>query len=70
MDADRLPAICGRATLAMEESSTTMKVDSITESATIHGFTEGRQSTLAGLGARETPRLCAGLVAVLIRQFT
>ncbi len=64
MDADRLPAICGKATLAMEESSTTMKVASITETATIHGFTVGRHSTGGA------PRRSAGLLAVLIRQFT
>jgi hypothetical protein len=39
--------MCGNATLATEESSTTMKVDSITETATIHGFTEGRHSLCA-----------------------
>jgi hypothetical protein len=44
VEAERLPAICGKATLATEESSTTMKVASITETATIHGFTEGRHS--------------------------
>jgi hypothetical protein len=34
----------GNATLATEESSTTMKVASITETATHQGFTEGFQS--------------------------
>src|SRR5579863_6661548 len=56
--------MCGRATLAMEESSTTMKVASITLTATIHGFTEGRHSACAALLAR------AGLLVVLKIQFT
>jgi hypothetical protein len=47
-----------------------MKVDSITLSATIHGLTVGRQSMLAGLAAREASRRSAGLLAVLIHQFT
>jgi hypothetical protein len=33
--------MCGRATLATDESSTTMKVDSITDAAIIHGFAAG-----------------------------
>jgi len=44
VEAERVPAMCGKATLATEESSTTMKVASITEAATIHGFTEGFHS--------------------------
>src|ERR1035438_2088000 len=35
--------MCGRATLATEESSTTMNVASMTETATIHGLTLGTQ---------------------------
>ena len=44
VEAERLPAMWGRATLATEESSTTMKVASMTDAAIIHGLTEGRQS--------------------------
>src|SRR5215472_7489546 len=36
--AERLPAMCGRATLAMEVSSTSMKVASVTVTAMIHGL--------------------------------
>src|SRR4029077_19143621 len=39
--ADRLPAICGSATLATLVSSTSMKVASITVRAIIHGLTTG-----------------------------
>jgi hypothetical protein len=42
--AERFPAICGSATFATEESSTTMKVASITDTAIIHGFAEGLHS--------------------------
>src|SRR5271157_4976102 len=49
--AERLPAICGRATLAMEVSSTSMKVARVTVMAMIHGFTAGRQaSALSNVG--------------------
>src|SRR5580704_18022354 len=37
------PAMWGRATLAMEESSTSMKVARVTVMATIHGLMRGRQ---------------------------
>src|ERR1700679_1623816 len=37
------PAICGSATFAMEESSTSMNVASVTVMATIHGLMRGRQ---------------------------
>ena len=36
--------MCGRATVATEESSTTMKVDSMTDAAIIHGLAAGFQS--------------------------
>jgi len=42
--AERLPAMCGRATLAMEVSSTSMNVASVTVTAMIHGLTAGRHS--------------------------
>src|ERR1700679_1926939 len=41
--APRPPAMCGSATLAMEESSTSIKVASVTVMATIHGLMLGRQ---------------------------
>ena len=53
MDEDRLPAICGSATEAMEVSSTSMKVGRITETAINHALQSGRQSSRApslGLG--------------------
>ena len=39
-----MPAMCGSATLATEESSTTMKVAIITDAAIIHGFASGFQA--------------------------
>ena len=36
--------MCGSATLATEESSTTMKVAIITDAAIIHGFAAGFQA--------------------------
>src|SRR3984957_9587974 len=41
--APRPPAMCVRATLAIEESSTSMKVARVTVMATIHGLMRGRQ---------------------------
>src|SRR6266481_1342146 len=50
--APRPPAMCGRATLAMEESSTSMKVASVTVMATIHGLMLGRHGfSTAGCGS-------------------
>src|ERR1700739_4351081 len=43
--AERLPAMCGKATLAMEVSSTSMKVARVTASAMIQGLTAGRQAS-------------------------
>ena len=43
--APRLPAMCGSATLAMEVSSTSMNVASVTASAITHGLTAGRQAS-------------------------
>ena len=37
--------MCGKATLAMEVSSTSMKVASVTARAMIQGFTAGRQAS-------------------------
>jgi len=56
--------MCGNATLAIEESSTTMNVANITESATIHGFTDGRHSTVTFPGFR------AAALAVLILRLS
>src|SRR5579872_307016 len=41
MEDERLPAICGRATLATLVSSTSMNVASITVPAITHGLTSG-----------------------------
>src|SRR5580692_5207277 len=51
--AERLPAICGRATLAMLVSSTSMKVASITVKAMSQGLIviAGVASSMAGAGA-------------------
>src|SRR5579863_2830688 len=56
--AERLPAMCGSATLAMEVSSTSMKVASVTVIAIIHGFIAGRHAS-ASLNVAE-PALIAG----------
>jgi len=45
--ADKLPAMCGSATLAMLVSSTSINVASVTASAMIHGLTAGRHSSAA-----------------------
>ena len=46
--------MCGSATLATEESSTTMKVASITDAAIIHGFAAGFQAcSSASVSGRE-----------------
>jgi hypothetical protein len=41
------PAMCGSATLAMELSSTSMKVARVTVSAMIHGLTLGTKAACA-----------------------
>src|ERR1700751_4723970 len=56
--AERLPAMCGRATLAMEVSRTSMKVASVTVMAMIQGFTAGRQAS--ALSNVVAPALIAG----------
>jgi 3-polyprenyl-4-hydroxybenzoate decarboxylase len=43
--------MCGNATLATDESSTTMKVAIITDAAIIHGFAAGFQSRCAACNA-------------------
>src|SRR5712671_5034116 len=43
--AERLPAMWGKATLAMEVSSTSMKVASVTAKAIIQGLIGGRQES-------------------------
>jgi hypothetical protein len=57
-----LPAICGKATLATEESSTTMKVASITAAAIVHGFAAGFH-LLSSVSA-----FCRELLSALIRR--
>jgi hypothetical protein len=47
--APSVPAMCGRATLAIEESSTSMKVASVTVMAMIHGLINGRPGAEAAL---------------------
>jgi hypothetical protein len=44
--ADKLPAMYGSATDAIEVSSTFMKVASITETAIIHGLEVGRETLI------------------------
>jgi hypothetical protein len=48
--AERLPAMCGRATFAMEVSSTSMKVASVTVMAMIQGLIAGRQTSAFSSG--------------------
>ena len=48
--AERLPAMCGNATLAMLVSSTSMNVANVTASAMIHGLTAGRHSSAEFMG--------------------
>ncbi len=50
--AERLPAMCGSATLAMEVSSTSMNVASVTAMAMIHGLTAGRHASALSSGPR------------------
>src|SRR6201994_1201372 len=49
--APRLPAMCGRATLAMEVSSTSMNAARATVAAISHGFVRGFHAVCA-IGAR------------------
>src|SRR5580698_2324789 len=51
--AERLPAMCGRATLATLVSRTSMNVASVTVSAMIHGLMtgRGRQAESSGMAA-------------------
>ena len=58
--AERLPAMWGRATLATEESRTTMKVAVMTAAAMAQGLAEGVH--WAGAGT-------AGVAAALTRAF-
>ena len=48
--AERLPAMCGRATLATEVSRTSMKVPSITETATSQALYRGCHSPASRAG--------------------
>src|SRR5271168_3849688 len=61
--APRPPAMCGRATFAIEESSTSMNVASVTVMATIHGLMRGRQGASTVVWASEIGPL-AGSTAV------
>src|SRR6185312_5986992 len=56
VEAERLPAMCGSATLAMLVSSTSMKVAMVTVSATAHGLCLGLHS-LCAMGAANS-RIC------------
>src|ERR1700742_2831618 len=48
------PAMCGSETFAMELSSTSMNVASVTVIATIHGFTRGRHAAAGAATGWET----------------
>src|ERR1700722_8071384 len=56
--APKPPAMCGRATLAIDVSSTSMNVAKVTVMAMIHGLTAGRQ----------TSAFCKGTAAELIDE--
>src|SRR5580704_12502072 len=66
--APRLPAICGSATLAMEVSSTSMNVASVTVSATSHGLWLGCQASRAAGSATDaaTDSSCARTPFIII----
>ena len=49
MEAERLPAMCGRLTLTTVVSSTYMNVPNMTAIATIHGLMCGRSAVATGL---------------------
>src|SRR5579875_975727 len=63
--APRPPAMCGSATLAMEESSTSINVASVTVMATIHGFTEGRHGLVAVAGMPVVERSAVAAAAMV-----
>src|ERR1700761_2541099 len=58
--------MCGRATFAMDESSTSMNVASVTVTATIHGFIFGFHGAWATTGAAWASGMSEMLVAVAI----
>src|SRR5579872_2311617 len=62
----RPPAMCGSETLAMELSSTSMNVASVTVMATIHGLTRGRHRTGGAMGCEALSS--SERVAVAIRS--
>src|ERR1700712_621019 len=62
--APRPPAMCGSATLAMEESSTSMNVARVTVMATIQGLIDGRH----GFSAIAGPVLRRSKVAVAMQS--
>src|SRR5579883_564752 len=57
-----LPAMCGSATAAMEVSSTSMNVGSMTEMAMSQGLTEGRHSAIQTTTIRKSD-----LTGVIVR---
>src|SRR6201996_7103698 len=59
------PAMCGSDTFAMELSSTSMNVASVTVIATIHGFTRGRHATAGAATGWETLGTSATLAAAI-----
>ena len=62
VEADRFPAMCGNATLATEESSTTMNVAVITAVAIAQGLADGAQGSDSAAGAR-----CESLIGPTLR---
>src|SRR5579864_7111566 len=58
------PAMCGNDTFAMELSSTSMNVASVTVIATIHGFTRGRHVAWESTGG-ETLSISATVAAAI-----
>src|SRR5271157_484850 len=59
--AERLPAMCGRATLAMLVSSTSMKVESMTVKAIHQGLMAGRQPSCMASSAWARSLICKAL---------
>ena len=61
--APSVPAMCGKATLAIEESSTSMNVASVTVMATTQGLMSGR--AWCGAGFVISRRFSHGLVQIV-----
>src|SRR6185312_3589855 len=64
--AERLPAMCGRATLAMLVSSTSMNVAMVTVSAIAQGLWRGRQSWWDLNSLTSTLSVATGIVAFFV----